>query len=535
MGLERIIPPRIGPDGRVSYYSTTSPPDDSCAVCYVMPDHIVPVVFVPGIMGSNLMDENGEAVWLVDSTWTVASEWGGALPEKRRRLLDPAKTFVYREGILPTGTALSDEELRRRGWGEVGAMSYGDFLPWLEQHLNDYLAKDGYGRKGLRAGLIRHVLKPDLPLLKYEEVAASYHFRFPVHAVGYNWLQPNQDSAKRLKERVAEFIEYYRKRQFRCDKVILVTHSMGGLVARYFTEEDEGADDVLGVVHGVMPATGAAAAYRRVKAGTEGAAGWVLGANAAEVTAVFATAPGALQLLPGKDYGTGWLKVRDFDRVVSLPVQDPYDEIYLQRGKWWGLINDRFLNPLDVHRTQIESDWLVFNETVNELVKPFHSKISRKYHRNTYAFYGDDADTKTWGDVVWKRAIGRDVGARPPKLVPYIHDLLGGQIQWDHGYGRLGVSIERGAPGDSAYFVLREATESGDGTVPARSGKAPVGCPGVRYCVPFKDFGHEAAFKNDARPGITNWARNDERRLFTLWSITRIASEYQTSASRSPR
>ena len=48
-----------------------------------------------------------------------------------------------------------------------------------------------------------------------------------------------------------------------------------------------------------------------------------LGDNAAAVTAVFAQAPGALQLLPSPDYGMGWLKIRDHDRIVSSrPVED---------------------------------------------------------------------------------------------------------------------------------------------------------------------------------------------------------------------
>ncbi len=72
----------------------------------------------------------------------------------------------------------------------------------------------------------------------------------------------------------------------KCHKVILVTHSMGGLVARYYseclTEPGPGRDKIYGIVHGVMPSIGAAATYTRMKRGTEnpesgmaGAAGYV--------------------------------------------------------------------------------------------------------------------------------------------------------------------------------------------------------------------------------------------------------------------
>lgn len=531
MATERILSRYVSDDGAVHYTSTMSAPDDSVGACYLIPDRIIPIIFVPGIMGSNLMDRERNPVWLVDSAWSVGSKWAGATPEERKLVLAPDTTFVCPSGALPSNTPHSQGELQRRGWGEVGAMSYGDFLAWLDHHLNDYHPETDHGRNGLRAELMKQVLRsgPTLAPLTHEEVLMSYQYQFPVHAVGYNWLQSNDMSAERLRSKIREFTAYYRNKGRRCKKVILVTHSMGGLVARHYAEVLGGSDDVLGIVHGVMPATGAAAAYKRVKAGTEGTAGLVLGDNAAEVTAVFAQAPGALQLLPSADYGMGWLKIRDYDRIVSLPKRDPYEEIYLQRGKWWGLIGDRFLNPLDRHKVTLDQDWKMFKDLINRYVKPFHDGISRKYHSYSYVFYGDDEHGKTWGDVTWTRTIGRNMDGSMPKLVPYVQNLAGGQVQWDHGHGRQGVSIEGGLPGDSAYFVLQAPDETGDGTVPARSGKAPHGRKGVQACVPFSGFEHEAAYKDGPKPGLTNWSKNDERRRFTLWAITRIAHRIQST------
>lgn len=337
--LERVIPPVVADDGSVHYSSVLSLSRiKGLAICPMIPDRMIPVIFVPGIMGSNLAEKGGSTpVWLLDGLTTLV-EWTSRGPDQRKLILDPHKTDVFTDGTLPKGTDLSDAEKRRRGWGEVAAMSYGDFLVWLENALNDVHAGTEYGRKGLRSQLMNQVVceSDQLPLLEYEEVAMSYRYQFPVHAVGYNWLQSNVDSAARLLSRIREFTQYYRDQKRKCEKVILVTHSMGGLVARYCTGHLGGALDVLGVVHGVMPATGAAAAYKRVKAGTEGSAGLVLGDDAAKVTAVFAQAPGALQLLPSTDYGMGWLRVRDFERVVSLPKQEPYSEIYLKRGNGGG-------------------------------------------------------------------------------------------------------------------------------------------------------------------------------------------------------
>ena len=60
--------------------------------------------------------------------------------------------------------------------------------------------------------------------------------RFPVYACGYNWLRSNLVSAKRLAERIDKVIKDNNSKSSTCDQVILITHSMGGLVARACTE-----------------------------------------------------------------------------------------------------------------------------------------------------------------------------------------------------------------------------------------------------------------------------------------------------------
>ena len=87
----------------------------------------------------------------------------------------------------------------------------------------------------------------------------------PVHAVGYNWLASNALAAKKLRDEINRITAQYNKGQFSCEQVILVTHSMGGLVARACAQLPGMADKIAGISHGVMPATGAAVAYRRCK------------------------------------------------------------------------------------------------------------------------------------------------------------------------------------------------------------------------------------------------------------------------------
>src|SRR5450830_404615 len=537
---KRIIPPRILKSGVVEYHSVTSLPDDSIAMCSKVPDRIIPVIFVPGVMGSNLQSiatnaTKSKAVWVVNSTKGVAWRWGFRGAEKRKSLLDPAKTEVHREGDLPLGAAPRsvfhthptptqeeiDKELVRRGWGEVSHLSYGPWLKWLEESLNDAdYTKTGleYASSGLRPRLMKELVAhaPGIEPLTFDEVGLSYRYQFPVHAVGYNWLQSNADSAKRLQAKIDEFIRYYDK-TYTCKNVILVTHSMGGLVARYCSENLNQRDKILGVVHGVMPTTGAATAYKRVKSGVEGSAGIVVGDDAAEVTAVFAQSPGPLQLLPSSEYGNGWLKIRDGEQRISLPQRpgkasascDPYGEIYTVRGKWWGLIDDKLINPLDETKSKatLNKDWEAFVDLINGDVKKFHNALSLRHHPITYAFYGDDKAHSAWGDVVWERKLSH--AARTMDTAAPIDDIKSGRVLQDHGQGEQLLLQQSGDTPLPTGFKLTEANENGDGTVPVRSGRALQGK--ARVCVGYPGIDHEGAYKHEAQ------------RLFTLWSIVKIA------------
>jgi len=504
---ERIIPAAIAEDGSTHYTSVTSAPDHSTAVCYMVPNRVIPVIFVPGVMGSNLCNpKTKKAVWLVNSGLGVAISWLWRGARTRKEKLDPESTVVYGDGAIPSGAAQSDDELRRRGWGTVGKMSYGSFLPFLENVLNDaHECQTGH-----RAQLMKQLVAdaPGVSVLSHEEVALSYKYQLPVHAVGYNWLQSNADSARHLADKIIEFTAYYKGKGKICEKVIIVTHSMGGLVARYCSEVDGHRDDILGIVHAVMPTTGSATAYKRVTSGSEGVAGLVLGPDNATMTPVFAQSPGPLQLLPSVDYGMGWLRIQDGNKLTSLPEVDPYGEVYVQRGKWWSLVDDKLVNPLDSEWRNIDTDWITYVSVVKKRVKTFHEAMSGKFHRETYAFYGDDEKHRTWGDVVWKRT--KHSGVTSGDKDESIAGLLDSKSVANNGTGSQYLDNVIGDQHVRVKFVLQDAAENGDGTVPVRSGSALDGKPGVQVCVAYQGVDHEGAYKE--RP----------QQLFALWAVTRI-------------
>ncbi len=469
----------------------------------------LPIVFVPGIMGSNLMArvdvdgrKKGQPLWLMDDKVGALSLWYRTTPAQRQQWLNPATTAVYALGAVPSHVPSigNAEAIRtRRFWGEVGAMSYGEFLEWLQGTMNHAGRvskwRAGLGRPDFAARLTKGM---NFEPLTEDNIAHAAYFRFPVYACGYNWLQSNLEAAGMLAQRIDHVIAANNVASYRCHKVILVTHSMGGLVARACSELAGMREKIAGIVHGVMPATGAAVAYKRVRAGTEGAAGFVIGNNAEKVTAVFANAPGALQLLPTRDYGGGWLRLgqswrggsRDF---VRLPQADPYEEIYKQRGPWWALVREELINPgaVDGHR-----GWSDYIKNI-DMAAHFHAQLAGRYHPNTYSFHGDgkaQGSGLTWGNVSWFS------GADFDRCGTDAADLLAAQPVSDDGEGRAAAAVGR----YRHEFVLASTDTTGDGTVPARSGRAPAAAGAkATYELDLSGEGHEGAYRDDTARSIT--------------------------------
>ena len=286
---------------------------------------VVPIIFLPGIMGSNLrikagsvaevkrrFEQEGQGGAFTTHAWQppslryskvrasasillelaggscqavrTARTWEAFGPKLRQVLLNPATVEVDENGFIPRfipgllhaegrpGTTVA----RERGWGSVYWDSYWTLLTYLERALNAWSRHDP-------ASLWLRQMQVEMAVTQSEgfacfdwvrptpeEVERTLQHRYPVHAAGYNWTQSNRISADEVLARIEAWVQRYRDQGHPCRGVILVTHSMGGLVARVVSQLDrERQNLILGVVHGVMPATGAPVAYRRMVAGTE--------------------------------------------------------------------------------------------------------------------------------------------------------------------------------------------------------------------------------------------------------------------------
>ncbi|WP_445374833.1 esterase/lipase family protein [Photorhabdus tasmaniensis] len=486
------------------------------AVCLKYASKVIPVIFLPGVMGSNLKSKDGVPVWLVNSQLGVAG-WISKDASYRKRTLDPQNTDIYDSGAINNYIAEGRKfpDRYQRGWGEVAYLSYGHFLPWLQLVLDDErlvfeYRMEGQGKKTARQQLIGQNLGAEWgeEPLTAEEVGHSYRFMYPVHVMGYNWLQSNADSAKKLAKYVDKVLAFYGKR-CAANKVILVTHSMGGLVARHYSEKLGGRDKILGIVHGVMPDTGSPMTYKRMKTGEDGITGMVIGSNGAEMTPVLAQSPGPLQLLPGKAYGKGWLHIADGKIMHKLPESDPYQEIYLEKSRWWGLCETRFLNPDKEDKWKDKKSWSDYLESIKDTVKPFIEGLSGKYHPNTYAFYGVSEKHLSYGIISW-REVSKDyynktedysgMTFNQPLYDPF--DLETGttrMVQFSVGPSFQDIAAKT--------FKLAPPEEKGDGTVPEQAGRIPTRKLRSQLAT---DVDHEGAYNED------------KARLFTLRSIVKM-------------
>jgi len=538
-----IVPTQLDKEGHpVASTRLTLAQDKRENVIHAAPITVIPIVFIPGIMGTNLQSANGEIIWRppnLDGVGAILDAVGQMFafffrgPATRQKNLNPSEARVDNRGSVDAGNAgdtLTDKLARERGWGSVMRSSYHPMMSRLQKDLNDVVLqaklKPYWEGEGMRAPADYGEQKGDAALTEAQLKHAA-NYRYDVWGGGYNWLKSNRDSAQELIDYIEKTVlAHYKKTNERADKVILVTHSMGGLVARAMAHIHN-YPNILGVVHGVMPATGAPATYHHARCGYDGVSSVILGRNAKEVVPVMCNSPGALELVPSADYkgGQPWLKLGGATNDgPQLPgkdsdgIADPYEAIYKSR-EWYGLVpahNEKLLDPAGLSgdkkteekapRNKVKSVTNLFDMRVNG-VKEFHEAISKKYPSPAYAHFGDDTRQHTWETVHWSGPTWNE-------------DTLTSVLKDDYNGG-----LELG--GNSAPITLKfgKATQAGDGTVPAVSGAAP-GLAGANasfrqgdqgkgaYVGPnYKGYDHQFSYKDPN----AQWA--------TLHSIIKIAQE----------
>jgi hypothetical protein len=523
-----------------------------------------------------VMGEDNKWAWYPDyiATWMVGLPvfWRDGFAflsaSDRKKLLNPNETYAfspYEQEIgrsllkrikkalrthflyfFPTSEPLfSIQEALRRGWGTVGwNTAYCDVLPYLERTLR-YLTYAQSAQDTQQVKEVRKMLEQvneyfpaaalDTGVLnQYLETSKAYHY--PVFAIGYNWLQSNGDSADYAFQRVQDIIEYVKApRRSQADSgeiddlpkaadgfglglscedgIILVTHSMGGLVARSLSKK-HGAElaamnaPIRGIVHGVQPCNGSGTLYYRLRAGWEGFGGKVIANTGPLLAPLLGGAPGGMELAPNQYYGFGWLRVHDKttgELVFSLPKQtggscDPYGDIYLEKDAWWRLTEPELIAPdapNGENREQVLQDSWDKYERVVETAQNFHEGLDGYFHPNSYVHYGGSPEVHSWANVHWEltpwTSSSEPVGNAQNEEV-----LTATTIEdTDNPYRRRGgTTWLRTAQGHSFYAELPKGQDSGDGVVPYNSGN-----PWFSYAGPAQKPANMASDAHATRQG----------------------------------
>ncbi|CAH0297389.1 hypothetical protein SRABI118_04273 [Massilia sp. Bi118] len=442
----------------------------------------------------------------------------------RQLILHPEYVEVDDSGDLDIGSCyLERSVMRERGWGEIFNGSYGTLLFELQSHLEMTFQFDALNKRHIRSRwkevmqamegdtLKRWGVRSVAPLTETElEKYAEY--QYPIYACGYNWLRSCGESANRLEERIGKIIDWWKKRNHECEKVILVTHSMGGLVARACAKRIP--DKILGVIHGVMPALGTPLAYRRLACGTEcdspvngkldnfkaGKFADIAGRRPEDTTPVMSVAPGALELLPNQRYPRPWLHAS----VVHAPAHgerretaidclhlpnesqpNPYD-LYRDMSSWYRLINPDLANPANLYRDAKGGVVKKIREAINT-AEIFHDWLGDYYHPTSFAYYGNDKGHPAYGQIRWV-AQEATAGTKIPITAA---NIKAAKNVAQESNGARQVKIEDRI---TLSFSVEPQESAGDDTVSQQSGAAPNGK--IKQLFATQGYRHQESYKH---------------------------------------
>lgn len=201
-----------------------------------------------------------------------------------------------------------------------------------------------------------------------------------------------------------------------------------------------------------------------------------------------------------------------------MPVSDPYEEIYLVRDSWWGLVREEWLSPSEGKAIS----WNDFSVNI-KIAKAFHAKLAKTYHPNTFVYYGASGDKyASFEGVKWRirKGLNPETGKPPSEQQATAYSHLAVRENGENkifvgGETRMETVSAPGAGGvvvtyDTSFWEIKCAMQDGrgDGTVPMSSGRAPRrdGLGHIRQQFSLEGFGHEDSYKNATAQRVTHYA-----------------------------
>lgn len=386
----------------------------------------VPLIFVPGVMGSRITFSG--MLWDPDDDVNMI-RWSQQDPDEKFDWLNAD----HAGSVRTTSDSLNANE-RRHGWAGVSWKFYGQFIRDLQRR--------SFG---------------------------SYNT--PVWAVGYDWRQSNFVSGRYLGRQVQHVLDTEG-----VDRYILISHSMGGLVTRSFLKDNhlDLRDKCLGIIHIAQPVDGGVVLVRRLFTGASmrydggwNATGYVfsriLGTNRKDALTITAGMRGPLQLLVTDHYRDrnasghpiGWYDHRTFENPAAGFQSWP--------GNIWDLYErpdspPGLLPPASEDYAPSTDARTAFTANLG-VAKRFHNWLGRwKYADKTWSIYstGKRVDTRVPFDLP-PRSVRMEVPMTPFAMPYYVGTRAD---------GTEAVVREPNPPGRG--LIITQTAHS-DGTVPKRS------------------------------------------------------------------
>jgi hypothetical protein len=326
-------------------------------------DAIVPIVVVPGVMGTRLDFPKDGVAWDPDKPiLEMWRNWYKKTAEEKAAILDSQNP------------ATIIEEDVGQGWGTVAKDFYRAFLEYLQG-------------------------------LKFRKAVCK------VYATGYDWRLSCMDSGRYVAAKIDRAMELERAK-----RAIVITHSMGGLVTRAALEQVARLKDkLLGVIHVVQPVSGSPVLYRRFFTGL--IEGWdgdkyitdILGNTPYSFVLVLSGIPGAFELLPTQQYRYIPAEFNENDpdlKTLHGPWESPAHGVRDSGGRMVypaGVNVERYLSadsPPGLFNEKLHSKKKKDGEKTRKKVEAqvrgadaFHRRLGLNMHWETRAIYSTGLET----------------------------------------------------------------------------------------------------------------------------------------------
>jgi hypothetical protein len=164
----RLKDPILHEDGSFTGQTVLTPTSFKVrGACYIGSRKVIPVIFVPGTMGTNLRVRRnvplppnyplhpGDPAWRPPSNdaeaFIYAKKWRKRTPRERQMILNPNYVEVDDTGDLDIAPCyLEHSVMRERGWGEIYNGSYGTLLFGLQSNREMTFRLDALNQRHVR-------------------------------------------------------------------------------------------------------------------------------------------------------------------------------------------------------------------------------------------------------------------------------------------------------------------------------------------------------------------------------------------------